>query len=359
MAQPVTFRLTVEAELHGVRIDSFLVRHFRNYTPWRMQRLAAAGHVWINEAPASPTQRVFVGEEVRVELIEPPDKLLPPQPVAFRLIYEDPWIVVVDKPAGVISHPTGELQSGTLANGLQAYLDTRTPLRGLLRPGLVHRLDGQTSGLMVVALHHRAHAGLSTAFETRRVSKTYLAIVHGRVRQESGSIDLPIGRTRQGRGVLMSARGDAIDPRPSKTQFCVEERFAAHSLLRATPLTGRNHQIRVHLAEIGHPIVGDVFYAQPAGQGNGRQDDRARRRPADGDRSGERAQRAPPLAANRHALHATSLSFAHPISGVWLKFESPLPADLRRLAGWLRHGGPPGVSDAPVSGGVVSGEWYA
>jgi 23S rRNA pseudouridine1911/1915/1917 synthase len=339
MSESLTFRLTVEPELHGVRIDSFLVRHFRNYTPWRMQRIAAAGHVWINEAPAAPTQRVFVGEEVRVHLIEPPDKLLQPQPVAFRLIYEDPWMLVVDKPAGVISHPTGDLQSGTLANGLQAYLDTRTARRGLLRPGLVHRLDCQTSGLMVVALHHRAHAELSVAFETRRVSKTYLAIVHGCVRQESGSIDLPVGRTREGRGVLMSARGDAIDPRPSKTQFRVAERFAEHTLLRATPLTGRNHQIRVHLAEIGHPIVGDVFYAQSPGRGNGRRDPRASVSPGDGVGSEVQAHRTPLLGANRHALHATSLSFAHPISGLWLKFESPLPADLRRMTAWLRRDG--------------------
>ncbi len=341
MGEPYSAELIVEAELHGVRIDSFLVRHFRNYTSWRMQRIVSAGQVRINHVVASTTQRVFGGEMVHVRLIEPPDKLLPAEPVSFRLVYEDPWLLVVDKPAGIVAHPTGDFQSGTLANGLQAYLDERSPLPGLVRPGLPHRLDRQTSGLMVVATHYQAHAELSIAFEARRVSKSYLAIVEGVIKPSAGTIDLPIGRSRAGRRVLMSARADAVDARPAKTQFHVEERFAAHTLVRVRPLTGRNHQIRVHLAQIGHPLLEDEFYdkrgtfkpwrVEAATSIGGDPTDEMPEHTAALDDDAPRL-----LDQGRHALHAASLSFAHPITGVWMTFQSPLPSDLRRTVAALR-----------------------
>lgn len=329
MAVPYSALLIVEAELHGVRIDSFLIKHFRNYTSWRMQRIVAAGRVTINDELASQTQRVFVGNQVRVTLIEPPDKLLEAESVPFRTVYRDQWLLVVDKPAGVISHPSGDYQTGTLANGVQAYVDTLTPLRGLVRPGIVHRLDRQTSGLMIVATDHRAHAELSDAFEAGRVSKEYLAVVEGCVVNDEGVIDLPIGRSRTGSRVLMSARGDAVDARLAKTRYVVEDRFAEHTLVRAKPMTGRNHQIRVHFAQIGHPLVGDEFYDIKGSY------------KAEWLRSGDAKSpedRGAPLPPGRHALHASTLSFAHPISGVWLSFSSPLPADMRRLVNGVRQG---------------------
>ncbi len=328
MTAPYSALLIVEAELHGVRIDSFLIKHFRNYTSWRMQRIVAAGWVTINDELATQTQRVFVGNQVRVTLIEPPDKLLEAETVPFRLVYRDAWLLVVDKPAGVIAHPTGDFQFGTLANGVQAYLDELTPLPGLIRPGLVHRLDRQTSGLMVVATHHRAHSELSDAFEAGRVSKDYLALVEGTIDADDGLIDLPIGRSRSVSRALMSARGDALNARPSKTKFTVKERFAEHTLVRAKPMTGRNHQIRVHFAQIGHPLVGDEFYDT---QGTFKP---WRPRSSEDDSTSILDH---PLRPGRHALHATTLSFAHPISGVWLTFCSPLPADLRRVVELLRQ----------------------
>ncbi len=327
MTAPFSALLIVEAELHGVRIDSFLVKHFRNYTSWRMQRIVAAGRVTINDELATQTQRVFVDNQVRVTLIEPPDKLLEAETVPFRLVYRDQWLLVVDKPAGVIAHPTGDFQQGTLANGIQGYLDGLTPLPGLIRPGLVHRLDRQTSGLMVVATHHRAHAELSDAFEAGRVSKEYLAIVEGIITTEDGLINLPIGRSRSVSRALMSARGDAINARPSKTKFNVEARFAEHTLVRARPMTGRNHQIRVHFAQIGHPLIGDELYDSMGTFKPWRQ------RLSDDDSTSTLEH---PLRPGRHALHATTLSFAHPLTGVWLKFESPLPADLRNVVERLR-----------------------
>lgn len=315
MDRPLLVELIVEAELHGVRVDSFLVKHLRNYTPWRMQRLAAAGQVLVDHEPADPTRRVFAGETVRVRLVEPPDKLLEPEPVPFGLVYQDFWMLVVDKPAGIITHPTGESHSGTLANGLQRFLDQQSPLPGLLRPGIVHRLDRQTSGLMVVATHHRSHAELSIAFESSRVAKTYVALVEGMMPRDEGTIDLPIGRAKTGRGVLMSARGDAVGARPATTHYRVLERLDGYTLVEARPRTGRNHQIRVHFAQIGYPLVGEEYYAA---LGTFRQ---------------EPAPVPPRWQPTRHALHAAGLELAHPITGVWMTFTSQLPADIRRLLG--------------------------
>jgi 23S rRNA pseudouridine1911/1915/1917 synthase len=332
MNQPLAITLIVEAELHGIRIDSFLVRHLRNYSPWRMQRLAAAGEVLVDHVPADPTRRVFTGETVTVRLVEPPDLLLDPEAVPFEVIYEDAWMLVVDKPAGVIAHPTGAAQSHTLANGLQRYLDERSPLSGLLRPGIVHRLDRQTSGLMVVATHHRSHAELSTAFESARVAKTYVALVEGELASDNGTIDLPIGRAKTGRGVLMSARGDAVAARPATTHYRVLRRLPGHTLVEARPRTGRNHQIRVHFAQIGHPLVGDEFYA------------------AGGVFHQSSPEPLPGLPAGRHALHAAGLELAHPITGVWLQFQSPPASDMLRLIERLEstdHFAQPAVSVGP------------
>ena len=320
---PYRAQLTVERELSGIRIDSFLVRHFRNYTSWRMQRIVRGGGATINAAPAAETDRVFEGQTIGVRLLEPPDKLLAPSPCRLPVLYSDAWIVVVNKPAGVIAHPTGEHQSDTLVNQLQHWADGNSPLRGLLRPGLVHRLDRQTSGVMVAVLHHLSHRRLAEAFEDGRVSKSYLALVEGRIERDRGEVRLPIGRARTGRHVLMSSRADALDPRPALTRFEVVQRFSRSTLVRAYPATGRNHQIRVHLAQIGHPLVGDEFY-----QAHGRI--RPIRMASDAadesvDASGSTVETGLPI--RRHALHAERLSAAHPITGVWMEWDAPLPKD--------------------------------
>lgn len=331
MPLPLTVELTVERELSGHRIDGFLIRHFRNYTAWRMQRIVRAGQATINAAPALETDRVFSGQTVRVTLIEPPDKLLADVAAEIPVQFEDPWLLVVEKPAGMIAHPTGEHQNGTLANVLQHRLNGSSPFRGVLRPGLVHRLDRQTTGVMVVAIHHLAHRRLSEAFEVGRVSKAYIALVHGAVREDSGTINLPIGRARTGKCVLMSARGDALEPRPARTRFEVLERHGDYTLVRAFPATGRNHQIRVHFAQIGHPLVGDEFY-----EAFGRI--KPLRMEGEVDDAGECADDGVEagLPIRRHALHAERLCFAHPISGAWLEFHAALPDDMLRTLESLR-----------------------
>ena len=323
--QPFTAELFVERYLSGVRIDTFLIHHFRNYTSWRMQRIVRAGQVLVNGIPVELPFRVHHKQRVRVRLIEPPDKLLRPEDGPLNVLFEDSWLLVVDKPPGQITHPVGEFLTGTLCNVAQAHLDRRTPLPGLLRPGLVHRLDRETSGVIVLAKEHLSHRRLSIQFQQKKVSKTYLALVEGAMERSSQTIDLPIGLPAGGPVVLGSAKPDAIDARPAKTRIDVVRRLPEHTLVQATPLTGRQHQIRIHLAEIGHPVVEDEFYARhglikPRRAGRSRIDEACS--PADGNGRAGRL-------LTRHALHACRLGFAHPVTDEWCEFEAALPADLR------------------------------
>ncbi len=325
---PPTYEMVVEPDANGIRIDSFLVRHFRNYTSWRMQRIVRAGGATINEAPAGQTDRIFSGQLVRVQLLEPPDKLLDPSPLPLDVLYRDPWVMVINKPAGVIVHPVGEDQSDTLMNALQFLLDHEVCDRGVLRPGLVHRLDRQTSGAIVIALTHQSHAALCSAFESSRVAKSYLALVEGVVKNDKGTIDLAIGRARTGRHVLMSCRADAKDRKPAMTLYEVIARYPRHTLVRARPRTGRNHQIRVHFAALGHPLVGDEFY-----QTDGRF------KPFYADIDPEMSREIETgLPIRRHALHACQLEFAHPIGGAWLEVQAPLPEDFQQSLTLLAKG---------------------
>lgn len=311
---PLTIECIVEPYLSGVRIDSFLARHLRNYTSWRLHRMVSAGLATIDDQPAESVDRVFTGQRVSLRLIEPPDKLLEPDTTAVEIVYEDPWTLVVDKPAGLVAHPVGDFQEGTLSNALQSYLDQQTPIRGLLRPGIVHRLDRMTSGLIVVAKEHLTHRLLSIDFQQGKLSKSYVALIEGEPDFDSRMIEYSIGR-RPGRNtVLMSASPDAKDARPAKTRVTVLQRLGAYSLVECALFTGRNHQIRVHLSHIGHPILGDEYYG-PHGT--------LRRAPRfEGDNPTE----------ERHALHAASLGFLHPILRVWMQFRTDPPPDFWEVA---------------------------
>jgi 23S rRNA pseudouridine1911/1915/1917 synthase len=306
---PAEPEFTVERYLSGVRIDSFLAKHLRNYTKWRLNRMIGAGLADVNGLPADQTHRVSRGQTVRIRLVEPPDKLLDPDPAEVRILYEDPWLMVVDKPAGMVAHPVGEFQSGTLANLLQHHLDQQTTCRGLMRPGIVHRLDRMTSGLMVVTKEHHAHRLVSKDFQAGRMEKFYLALVEGRVPFDERVIELPIGHRVGGRSVLMSAGAGAIRPRSARTKVTVLDRRGSITVVECRLDTGRNHQIRVHMAEIGHPVVGDEFYG-PHGE--------IRSRPHD--EGGSPTSR-------RHVLHAARIEFRHPILNEPLRAVSRPPDD--------------------------------
>jgi 23S rRNA pseudouridine1911/1915/1917 synthase len=311
---PLTIECIVEAYLSGVRIDSFLSKHLRNYTSWRINRMVTAGLAKIDDQPAAPEDRVFRGQRVSLRLVEPPDKLLDPEPILVPVVYEDPWLIVVDKPAGLVAHPVGDFQDGTLSNVLQSHLDRQTAIRGLLRPGVVHRLDRMTSGLIVTAKEHLAHRLLSIDFQHGKLSKSYVALIEGCPDFETRTLEFSIGQRPGGNSVLMSARADAKNPRSAKTRVTVVERFERYAMVECVLFTGRNHQIRVHLSHIGHPILGDQYYGP---HGTIKQAPRF-----DGDDPTE----------ERHALHAASLGFFHPILREWMQFRTSPPADFWALA---------------------------
>lgn len=310
---PPTVKCIVEPYLSGVRIDSFLVKHLRNYTPWRINRMVTAGLAQIDYQPANPDERVFRGQCVSLRLAEPPDKLLDPEPIVVPIVYEDPWVIVVDKPAGLVAHPVGDFQDGTLSNVLQSHLDRQTSFRGLLRPGVVHRLDRMTSGLIVTAKEHLAHRLLSIDFQQGKLSKSYVALIEGCPSFETRTLEYSIGQRPGGNSVLMSARPDARNPRPAKTRVTVLRRFEKYTMVECVLFSGRNHQIRVHLSHIGHPIVGDEYYGP---HGTIKQAPRF-----DGDEPTD----------ERHALHAASLGFFHPILREWMQFRTTPPTDFWAL----------------------------
>jgi len=306
---PYTAEVTVEGYLDREKIDRFLTRHFRNYTRPRMQRLIVGGHVWIDGQPAQPRFRVRAGQRVRVRLLEPPDQLLEAQEAPLDILFEDEHLLVVNKPPRQSAHPGGNYHDGTLANALQFHLDRQTPLPGLLRPGIVHRLDRLTSGAIVACKDHLAHRNLSIDFQRGRVTKSYLALVHGSLPDEAGEIDAAIGRSPQ--SGKMSVDPTAEGRKSAVTRYQVRERFGEEfTLVEAAPLTGRLHQIRVHLASLGHPIVADEFYGHADAE-----DD----------------------FIDRQALHAERLSFTHPISGARLEFLAPLTTDFQAALKTLRQ----------------------
>jgi len=284
--------------------------------------MVSAGLAHVNQLPADPLQRVFRGQTVRIRLAEPPDKLQDPEPGKFGIVYEDPWLMVIDKPAGLVAHAVGPIQNGTLTHLIQYHLDQQTVAKGMLQAGIVHRLDRMTSGLMVVAKEHQTHRVISLDFQAGRMKKSYLALVEGYVPFDDRVVTLPIGRRSGGRGVLMSAGPNALYPRNAKTKVIVLERRRRVTLIECRLYTGRNHQIRVHMAEIGHPVVGDEFYG-PRGE--------IRSQPhSDGQ------TRSP----QRHSLHAAGLGFRHPVLRTWLSFRSIPPPDFLGSCAALNSGQP-------------------
>lgn len=315
--------VTVEKYLAGVRIDSFLVKHLRSYTSWRILRMVAAGQVRVDGQIATTVQRVHPGQQVSIRLVEPPDLLIPAEETPLEIIFEDDVLLVINKPAGLIAHPTGEIPDGTLINAVQHYLDRNASHPGLERPGVVHRLDRDTSGAIALCKEHLSHRLLSIQFQRSRVSKVYTALVEGVLKEDELVIDLPIGRAAGCSSALMSCKADALETQSSKTSIRVLERFAKHTLVEAKPRTGRMHQIRIHLATVGHPITGDEFYTH----------------------GGEiiplrwpETERAPisPL-IDRQALHASILSFAHPLTNDWHDFQAPLPRDFTQAIEMARN----------------------
>ena len=289
----------------GTRLDRYVSDQLPDLSRGTVQGLIESGRVRVDGQQRKPKFRMTPGEVVSVEIPPPRIDEILPDPIPLAVVYEDADVIVVDKPAGMVVHPAPGHQRGTLANALLAHVPGLS-VGGSQRPGIVHRLDKDTSGLIVAAKTDRGRTALVTQWEDRSVEKTYLALVSGLVEDDDAIVDAPIGRDPKNRQRMAVVRSG----RPAVTRFHVVERFRNTSLLEVSIETGRTHQIRVHLAFIGHPIVGDQLYG--------------RARPME-----------PQL--DRQFLHASALAFLLP-DGTALRLEAPLPDDLQAVLEELRAG---------------------
>ena len=284
----------IRVEERESRLDQYLARQAIGLTRSRIRQLIDGGDVLVNGATAKPAHRLRQGDLVQVSVPPPRPAVAVAQDMPIDVVYQDADLVVIDKPAGLAAHPGPGHPDRTLVNGLLALCPDIQGIGGEIRPGIVHRLDKDTSGLMIAAKNERAHHNLSQQIKDRQVEKVYLALVEGAPSPESDEIEVPIGRDpRRRTRMAVTAEG-----RESRTSYRLLELAGRFSLLELTLHTGRTHQARVHLAWLGHPLLGDATYGR----------------------------RSPLL--SRHFLHAHRLAFAHPATGEPLRFQSPLPPDL-------------------------------
>jgi len=293
----------------GARLDAYLATQIDGWSRARLQRLIEAGDVLVNGNLAKPSYRVSADDEVEVELTPAPATNFIPENIPLEVVFEDDHVIVINKPAGLVVHPAAGIHSGTLANAL-AYHFQQLSNAGSIRPGIVHRLDKDTSGLLVVAKTESGHENLSDQFRAREVFKSYVALVYGVVKQESGRIEQPIARPPRNRTRMAIVPGG----RGALSLYKVRRSYNSFTLLDVELKTGRTHQIRVHLSWLKHPVVGDELYA--GGRDNNVQDVQLRARIRK---------------LKRQFLHAEQLAFRHPRTGERLRFVAPLPAELGDL----------------------------
>ena len=309
---PSARRITLDlpTERRGERLDRALSALLPSLSRAALQRLMREGRVLLNGSPVRASHRIRGGERVDLDLPDPEPSHLEAEPHPLSILHEDDDVIVLDKPPGVVVHPGAGARRGTLVNFLLHHARPLSGAGGAARPGIVHRLDRDTSGVIVIAKNDAAHRSLADQFKSRSVRKIYEALVWGRPRRAEGVIDAPIGRHPRAR-VKMAIRRDG---RAARTTYRVARQMGPVALLEIRPETGRTHQIRVHLASLGHPIVGDAVYG-------------GRRAPS----VREPVARAALTAYAGLALHARSLGFAHPRTGAWREFTAPRPDDLRSL----------------------------
>lgn len=303
---------TIPAELAGKRLDQAVATLFPDYSRSRLQTWIKAGQLRVDGATARPRDKVAGGEALVLVAEAEPDQVWQAEPLVLDVIYEDEGIIVVNKPAGLVTHPAVGNWSGTLLNAL---LHHAPELEALPRAGIVHRLDKETSGLLVIARTLAAHKHLVDALAQREVGREYVAVVHG-LFVAGGTVDAPIGRHRIDRKRMAVVTGG----KPAVTHYRVAERFRAHTCLAVRLETGRTHQIRVHMAHVQHPLVGDPVYGGRPRLPKGCDD----------------ALRASLEGFRRQALHAARLELEHPLSGAPMVWEAPLPEDLVELLAQLR-----------------------
>jgi 23S rRNA pseudouridine1911/1915/1917 synthase len=292
----MTREFELMADASGVRLDKFVGEKCPELSRTHAQELIDQGLITVNSKPAKPSLKLNIGDKIKISIPPEPPATLEAENIPLKIIYEDADLLVIDKPAGLAVHPAPGHPTHTLANAVLNYLPGLAADADSLRPGIVHRLDKDTSGLIVVAKNRVAQANLSDQFKSRTVSKSYLVLVKGKLTPEKGIIEADIGRDPRHRQKMAVVSGG----REARTNYKVIRYYGNHSLLEIKPETGRTHQIRVHLAAIGYPVVGDATYGITS----------------------------PHL--SRQFLHAARISFSLPSTGQRVEFESPLPEDLQK-----------------------------
>ncbi|MFL6210966.1 MAG: RluA family pseudouridine synthase [Pyrinomonadaceae bacterium] len=316
MIEPVddTLSFTVAPEDAGTRLDAYLAVRVSTVSRTRLKQSIEDADVLVDGRAAKPAYKLRGGETIELDTPAPPTSDFQPEDIPLDIVYEDDALIVVNKPAGLVVHPAAGVPSGTLANALAFHFKKLSGRAGATRPGIVHRLDRDTSGLLVVAKTEAAHEHLADQFRARTVFKSYVALVHGQVREERGRIEQPLARDPRNRTRMGVVRGG----RPALSLYRVRRRFTRFTLLDVEIKTGRAHQIRVHLAWLKHPVVGDKVY------GGGRDQTIP-----------DTKLRAAIATLGRQFLHAERLGFDHPRTGTRMQFTAPLPAELSRLLDML------------------------
>jgi 23S rRNA pseudouridine1911/1915/1917 synthase len=316
----LSFSFQVAAEDQGRRLDQFLSETDLNFSRSQAKNFIQERHILLNQKPAKPSAHIRAGDIISGTLPEPESPSFKPEPLPLTILYEDSSIIIIDKPSGMVVHPAHGNLSGTLVNALLNHCKDLTGINGVLRPGIVHRLDKDTSGVMVVAKNDEAYHRLTRQFKDRTVRKVYLAIVYGKFSKEEGLIDSAIGRHPSERK-RMSTR--TKKGRTAITRWKKIEELDGFTFLEIFPQTGRTHQIRVHLSSIGHPLLGDPLYG----------------------RKGRPGTIHDPLLKecvkrmNRQALHAHRLEFDHPRTGERVHFVASIPEDMSDVLSFLRKQG--------------------
>lgn len=293
-------------DVPGMRIDKFLAEECDQWSRTQIQNWIKEGRVTVNGKTVKANYKLEENDHIILRVPPPKELNIAPEPMPLDIIYEDQDLLVINKPRGLVVHPAPGHYSGTLVNRLLAHYSDLSGINGILRPGIVHRLDKDTSGLLVVAKNDVAHLALAKQLSEHTVIRKYVAIVHGQVAHSKGTIDAPIGRdpkNRQRMAVVSNGK-------PAITHFQVLRRFESYTLVECRLETGRTHQIRVHMKFIGHPVAGDPIYGP------------SKTLPIEG-----------------QALHAKVLGFTHPRTGEALYFDSPLPEDMQRLINMLEERG--------------------
>ncbi|WP_149497121.1 RluA family pseudouridine synthase [Roseiconus lacunae] len=311
---PVTREFTIPESAAGQRIDLFLTAACDGYSRSQIRQAVQNDQAEVDGRVIRPSFRVRVGQQVRFQLPEEFSDEVIPENIPLDLLYEDDGFVVVNKPPGMVVHPARGNWKGTLTSALAYRFQSLSDVGGPTRPGIVHRLDRDTSGVIVVAKTNAVHMALAEQWHDRLVEKEYLAITVGRIDRDRDVIDAPIGRHPYQRD-KMAIRENHSTSKPASTFFEVEDRISRFSIVRAFPKTGRTHQIRVHLAHLGCPILCDRLYAGHAVADEAWLE-------------GKGSVEGSPVVLTRQALHARRLKLRHPQSGAWMTFEAPVPDDL-------------------------------